>query len=174
MIVPEVVVQFFSSILSSLQMREVESTFPAWLMSEAAIGWTQTSLGITALSLIPARGLKMLAWKSLTWVKAMTEFIAVVSILKPRKPELQGSTWLLWVSYKIFFFFMVLVVLVTFFKENCNHILSQIWCTCISTKNKLSQIGETPTIFPQLNWGQFKRPWHSFQSSLSPLSPWNL
>ena len=61
MIVPEVVVQFFSSILSSLQMREVESTFPAWLMSEAAIGWTQTSLGITALSLILARGLKMLA-----------------------------------------------------------------------------------------------------------------
>ena len=103
MIVPEVVVQFFSSILSSLQMREVESTFPAWLMSEAAIGWTQTSLGITALSLIPARGLKMLAWKSLTWVKAMTEFIAVVSILKPHKPELQGSTWLLWVSYKISF-----------------------------------------------------------------------
>ena len=34
----------------------------------------------------------------------MTEFIAVVSILKPRKPELQGSTWLLWVSYKIFFY----------------------------------------------------------------------
>ena len=54
--------------------------------------------------------------------------------------------------------------------QNCNHILSQIWCTCISTKNQLSQIGETPTIFPQLNWGQFKRPWHSFQSSLSPHS----
>ena len=98
MIVPEVVVQFFSSILSSLQMREVESTFPAWLMSEAAIGWTQTSLGITALSLIPARGPKTLAWRSLTWAKAMTEFIVVVSISRLHKPELQGSTWLLWVS----------------------------------------------------------------------------
>ena len=173
MIVPEVVVQFFSSILSSLQMREVESTFPAWLMSEAAIGWTQTSLGITALSLIPARGLKMLAWKSLTWVKAMTEFIAVVSILKPRKPELQGSTWLLWVSYKIFFYgFGGLGDL--FFKKTATIFCPKFDALAFQQKNKLSQIGETPTIFPQLNWGQFKRPWHSFQSSLSPLSPWNL
>ena len=77
----------------------------------------------------------------------MTEFIAVVSILKPRKPELQGSTWLLWVSYKIFFYgFGGLGDL--FFKKTATIFCPKFDALAFQQKNKLSQIGETPTIFP--------------------------
>ena len=163
-------------------MREVESTFPAWLMSEAAIGWTQTSLGITALSLIPARGPKTLAWRSLTWAKAMTEFIVVVSISRLHKPELQGSTWLLWVST---------VFLVAFEKDSFGMCLgaSDLFS---KTENRLWHKNATifcprfdALAFPQKNiqnWGgqgkrlyfelrSFSRPWHQ-SSPLGTLFNW--